>query len=175
MLARLLSTDAPPAALFVRLMVGAVFMSEGIQKFLFPDQLGPGRFAKIGLPVPDILATFVGSVEITCGSLVLLGLATRLASVPLLAVMSVALATTKWPILMNQGFWAAAHEARTDWSMFLGALFLLIVGAGPWSIDAAFTAGAKGKTQRRARSGERERIGAGRTKHSPEHRRGDAG
>jgi putative oxidoreductase len=50
--------------------------------------------------------------------------------------MSTALATTKWPILMNRGFWAAAHEARTDWSMFLGALFLLIVGAGPWSVDA---------------------------------------
>jgi uncharacterized membrane protein YphA (DoxX/SURF4 family) len=136
MFARLLRTDAPRAALLVRLIVGAVFLSEGIQKFLFPGELGVGRFAKIGLPAPDVLAPFVGTVEITCGTLVLLGLLTRLAALPLLAVMSVALATTKWPILVNQGFWAAAHEARTDWSMFLGTLFLLIVGAGSWSIDA---------------------------------------
>jgi putative oxidoreductase len=136
---RLARTNAPAAVLFIRLMVGLVFASEGVQKFLFPDQLGSGRFAKIGLPAPDVLAPFVGTVEITCGILVVLGLATRLASIPLLTVISVALASTKWPILMNQGFWAAAHEARTDWSMFLGALFLIIVGAGPWSIDARLT------------------------------------
>jgi uncharacterized membrane protein YphA (DoxX/SURF4 family) len=136
MFRRLLATDAPRATLLVRLIVGAVFLSEGIQKFLFRDQLGPGRFAKIGLPAPDVLAPFIGTLEITCGTLVLVGLATRFAALPLLAVMSTALATTKWPILMNRGFWAAAHEARTDWSMFLGALFLLIVGAGPWSVDA---------------------------------------
>jgi uncharacterized membrane protein YphA (DoxX/SURF4 family) len=120
----------------VRLLVGAVFVSEGIQKFLFSEQLGVGRFLKIGLPRPDVLAPFVGAVEITCGALLLIGLATRLAAVPLLCVMTVALATTKYPILVRQGFWAAAHEARTDWSMFLGALFLLLVGAGAWSLDA---------------------------------------
>jgi putative oxidoreductase len=137
MAASLLRSDGPRATLLVRLIVGAVFLSEGVQKFLFPVALGVGRFAKIGLPSPDVLAPLVGAVEITCGTLVLLGLLTRLAAVPLLAVMSVALATTKWPILVNQGFWAAAHEARTDWSMVMGALFLLIVGAGPWSVDAA--------------------------------------
>jgi putative oxidoreductase len=136
MLKRLLHTDAPGATLLIRLMVGAVFVSEGVQKFLFPEQLGVGRFTKIGLPMPDLLAPFVGAVEITCGTLVILGLATRLAAMPLLAVMTVALATTKWPILISQGFWAAAHEARTDWSMFLGVLFLLVVGAGRWSLDA---------------------------------------
>jgi putative oxidoreductase len=112
MFRRLLATDAPRATLLVRLIVGAVFLSEGIQKFLFRDQLGPGRFAKIGLPAPDVLTPFIGTLEITCGPLVLVGLATRFAALPLLAVMSAALATTKWPILMNQGFWAAAHEAR---------------------------------------------------------------
>ena len=133
---RLFATSAPRAVLLIRLMVGAVFLSEGIQKFLFPGQLGVGRFLKIGLPAPGGLAPFVGGVEIACGTLVLLGLATRLASIPLLCVMTVAVLTTKYPILMRSGFWAAAHEARTDWSMFLGALFLLIVGAGPWSLDA---------------------------------------
>jgi putative oxidoreductase len=117
-------------------MVGAVFVSEGLQKFLFPDQLGVGRFLKIGLPMPELLAPFVGTCEILCGSLVLLGLLTRLAVIPLLVVMAVALTTTKWPMLAAQGFWAMAHEARTDWSMSLGSLYLLLVGAGRWSPDA---------------------------------------
>ena len=136
MLRRLLTTTAPAMTLLIRLMVGAVFVSEGIQKFLYPDQIGSGRFAKIGLPAPDILGPFVGSVEILSGTLVLLGLGARLAAVPLIVIMCVALATTKCPILVDRGFWAAAHEARTDWSMLLGSLFLLIDGAGPWSIDA---------------------------------------
>jgi uncharacterized membrane protein YphA (DoxX/SURF4 family) len=133
---RLTSTGAPAAVILIRLMVGAVFLSEGIQKFLFPDQLGVGRFLKIGLPMPDVLGPFVGSVEIACGTLVLVGLLTRLAVIPLLVIMAVALTTTKWPMLADQGFWSMAHEARTDWSMTLGALFLLIVGAGPRSLDA---------------------------------------
>ena len=135
MLRRLLKTDASTAVVLIRLMIGAVFVSEGIQKFLFPDQLGTGRFTRIGLSAPEVLAPFVGAVEIACGALLLLGLATRLAAVPLLCIMTVALATTKYPILMDRGFWAAAHEARTDWAMFLGSLFLLMVGAGPWSVD----------------------------------------
>jgi putative oxidoreductase len=131
-------TTAPASVVLIRLMVGAVFLSEGIQKFLFPDQLGAGRFLKIGLPSPETLGPFVGGFEILCGTLMLVGLLTRLAAIPLLAIMVVALATTKWPILVNQGFWAMAHEARTDWSMTLGALFLLLVGGGPWSADAWF-------------------------------------
>ena len=122
--------------MLIRLVVGAVFLSEGIQKFLFPDQLGVGRLAKIGLPMPGLLGPFVGTFEIVCGCLVLLGFATRLATIPLLIIMTVALSTTKWPMLSEQGFWFMAHEARTDLSMFLGSLFLLITGAGPWSIDA---------------------------------------
>ena len=133
---RITGIHAPAAVILVRLMVGAVFLSEGIQKFLFPDQLGVGRFLQIGLPMPEVLGPLVGSVEIACGTLVLLGLLTRLAVIPLLIIMAVALTTTKWPMLADQGFWTMAHEARTDWSMTLGALFLLIVGAGPWSLDA---------------------------------------
>jgi putative oxidoreductase len=146
---RLLRTIAPTATVLIRVMVGAVFLSEGIQKFLFPEELGSGRFTKIGLPAPEILGPFVGSVEIIAGTLVLLGLGTRLAAVPLLIVMSVALATTKWPILVEQGFWGAAHEARTDWSMFLGSLFLLIEGGGPWSIDARLSQSPQASSGRR--------------------------
>ena len=133
---RLLATQAPRAVVLVRLIVGAVFLSEGIQKFLFPAELGVGRFAKIGLPSPELLAPFVGTFEITCGLLVLLGLFTRLAAVPLIIVMLVAISTTKIPKLMDKGFWTMAHEARTDWSMLLGSAFLLLVGAGAWSLDA---------------------------------------
>jgi len=128
--------DPLRAVLLIRLMVGGVFLSEGIQKFLFPEELGPGRFAKIGLPAPGVLAPFVGVVEIVCGLLVLLGLATRLVAVPLVIDMLVAIATTKIPILLHRGVWAMAHEARTDLAMLLGALFLLLVGAGPLSLDA---------------------------------------
>jgi len=81
----------------------------------------------------------VGSFEILCGALVLMGFATRLAAIPLFVIMSVAITTTKWPMLAERGFWTMAHEARTDWSMLLGSLFLLIVGAGSWSIDARLT------------------------------------
>jgi len=133
---RLIGSDALATVILIRLMIGAVFLSEGIQKFLFPDQLGAGRFLKIGLPMPELLGPFVGAVEIICGSLVLLGLLTRLAVIPLLIVMAAALTTTKWPMLAAQGFWHMAHESRTDWSMCMGSLFLLIVGAGPWSLDA---------------------------------------
>jgi uncharacterized membrane protein YphA (DoxX/SURF4 family) len=129
-------TSAPIASVLIRLSVGAVFLSEGTQKFLFPDRLGAGRFLKIGLPMPELLGPFVGTFEIVCGSLVLLGLLTRLAAIPLIAIMVVAIAATKWPMLAAQGFWYMAHESRTDWSMLLGALFLLIAGAGRWSLDA---------------------------------------
>jgi putative oxidoreductase len=135
---QIVQTHASAATLLVRLMVGAVFLSEGIQKFLFPDTVGAGRFAKIGLPSPELLAQFVGLFEITCGTLIFLGLLTRLAVIPTITIMLVALATTKWPILLNEGFWKMAHEARTDYSMLLGSIFLLIVGSGSLSLDAWF-------------------------------------
>jgi putative oxidoreductase len=133
---KLTSSQAPNAAVLIRLMVGAVFLSEGLQKFLFPGDVGAGRFAKIGLPAPEFLGPFVGSFEIACGTLVLLGLLTRFAVIPLLTIMAVALYSTKLPILLKSGFWKMAHEARTDFSMVMGALFLLMVGAGAWSLDA---------------------------------------
>jgi uncharacterized membrane protein YphA (DoxX/SURF4 family) len=120
----------------IRLLVGAVFVPEGLQKFLFPADLGVGRFMKIGLPAPGILAPFVGVVEIGGGLLLLLGLLTRLAAVALIIDMLVAIVTTKIPMLLHDGVWKMAHEVRPDWSMLLGALFLLLVGAGAWSLDA---------------------------------------
>lgn len=133
---RVIATDAPVWTWLIRLSTGAVFLSEGIQKFLFPDTIGAGRFLKIGIPAPEIMGPFVGVVEIVCGSLLLLGLLTRLAAVPLIGVMLVAISTTKIPMLLKDGFWKMAHESRTDFAMLLGCAFLLLVGAGRWSIDA---------------------------------------
>lgn len=118
-----------------RLVVGSVFLFEGIQKFLYPDALGVGRFVKIGIPFPQILAPFVGVVEIIGGTLILFGFLTRIAAIPLVIDMLVAISTTKIPILFHSGFWAMVHEARVDWSMLLGSLFFLIAGGGKWSID----------------------------------------
>ena len=134
-----ISTDAPAVVILIRLLVGAVFVSEGIQKFLFPAELGVGRFTRIGIPAPELLAPLVAVVEIGSGVLILSGLLTRLAAVTLIVNMLVAIATTKVPILLTQGFWAMVHESRTDFSMLLGSLFLLIIGAGEWSLDAFLT------------------------------------
>lgn len=131
------SARATKAVLLIRILVGWVFLSEGIQKFLFPEALGVGRFLKIGIPWPHVSAPFVGGVEIVCGTLILLGLATRLATLPLLAVILVALYSTKIVAFAKLGIWGTLHEARTDVSMLLGLLFLLIVGGGSLSIDAA--------------------------------------
>jgi len=147
---RLFVTDAPAATFLVRILVGSVFLSEGIQKFLFPE-LGAGRFAKIGIPAPDIMGPFVGGCEVACGALLIIGLLTRLAAIVLLIDISVAILSTKIPVLLGHGFsgfslpklphygfWSMMHEARTDFSMWLGLLFLLLVGAGrKWSLDAS--------------------------------------
>jgi putative oxidoreductase len=136
--------------ILVRLLVGLiVFLPEGIQKLVYPDVLGAGRFAKIGIPFPEIMGPFVGVVEVVCGLLIILGLFTRLAAVPLIVIMIVALVSTKLPILVGHdvgmfhlpdikrlGFWSMMHEARADLTMLFGCIYLLIVGAGRWSLDA---------------------------------------
>ncbi len=147
----ILRTGESGWTILVRLLVGlVVFLPEGIQKLIFADALGAGRFTKIGIPFPDVLGPFVGGVEIVCGSLIILGLLTRLAAIPLIVIMIVALVSTKLPILLGHdvwifhlasdikrtGFWSMMHEARADLTMLLGCIYLLVVGAGRWSLDA---------------------------------------
>ncbi|MHC0441692.1 DoxX family protein [Flavobacterium sp. 3-210] len=136
---KIIHTDKSKTTLLIRLMVGTVFLSEGIQKFLFPSLLGAGRFEKIGLPEPEFLGILVGSFEILCGILILIGFTTRLASIPLITIIIIAIASTKYKILVNKGFWEMMHESRTDWSMLLGSTFLLIKGSGRWSADKILT------------------------------------
>jgi putative oxidoreductase len=129
--------DGPRAILLVRAVVGAIFLSEGTQKFLFPGELGEGRFARIGIPWPEVLGPFVGLVEISGGIALLAGVFTRVVVVPLLVTMLVAIASTKIVALGEKGFWKTAHEARTDLLMIFCLLFLLVSGAGPLSVDGA--------------------------------------
>lgn len=119
----------------LRFLVGWVFLSEGIQKFLYPGTLGAGRFAKIGIPYPHFTGPFVGVVEIACGAMLILGVATMYAVIPLLINIGVAIVTTKWPLLHKDGFWAAMHESRTDFCMLLGLIAIACLGAGSWSFD----------------------------------------
>ena len=129
-------------------MVGTVFLSEGIQKFLFPAMRGVGRFEKMGFPSPDFFASFVGVFEIVCGLLILAGFLTRGAALAMFINMSVAIIVTKIPIafgesfgpfvlreLKSYGFWSMAHEMRTDFAMWLGSVFLFLKGGGAWSVD----------------------------------------
>ncbi len=123
--------------LLIRLATGLIFLTQGILKFLDPN-LGVLRFARIGFSHPYFTAHFVGSFEILCGGLVLLGLWTRVASLPLLVVISTAIVITKLPELTRagQGFWFMVSDARTDFAMLCSLLFLIFEGGGSWSLDA---------------------------------------
>ncbi len=145
---RLLITNGPIATIFIRVAVGSVFLSEGIQKFLYPAARGVGRFERMGYEAAELIAPFVGVFEILCGALILVGLFTRYAAIPIIIIMLTAIVTTKIPILLGEdflgfkvrelstyGFWSMAHESRTDFSMLMGALFLLVVGGGRGSAD----------------------------------------
>jgi|SRR5579863_2120521 len=161
---RIFATHASGWSILIRLIVGlVVFFPEGIQKLAFPHILGAGRFANIGIPYPDLMGPFVGVVETICGALIIAGLCTRLAAIPLIVIMIVAIVSTKVPILLGDefwifhlaklaryGFWSMAHEARADFAMLLGSLYLLIEGAGAWSLDALLAR----ETQAGLRSGD---------------------
>jgi len=135
---QLLKTTNIPT-LLCRLAVGFIFLSEGLQKYITPDATGAGRFAKIGFVHPAFWAYFTGAFEVVCGILILIGLLTRLAAIPLLIIMLVAFITTKIPVLTGKGFWPFAHEYRTDFAMTLLLIYLLLYGGGNHSLDKKFT------------------------------------
>ncbi len=129
--------QAPASILLIRLAVGLIFLTQGILKYT-DGNMGVVRFARIGFPHPYFTAHFVGAFEMVCGFLVLLGLWTRAAAVPLLIVIATAIATTKIPELFRagQGFWYMVSDARTDFAMLCSLLFLILAGGGAWSVDA---------------------------------------
>ena len=133
-----------PSILFVRLAVGLIFATQGLLKYLDPN-MGVNRFTRIGFPVPAFTAHFVGTFEMLCGVLVLLGLRTRGAAVPLLVVISTAIATTKLPELARatQGFWFMVSDARTDFAMLCSLVFLIATGPGSLSLDGVRDGGRR--------------------------------
>ncbi|HET6373621.1 MAG TPA: DoxX family protein [Candidatus Polarisedimenticolia bacterium] len=135
-LKRMAFSIAPSSTILVRVIVGAVFLLEGILKFLDPQGLGAGRFTAIGIPFPALLAPFDAVFEIGCGIGLVLGLLTRWSTIPMIVNMAVAISTTKIPILFREGFWKAAHESRLDFTMLFACVFLLLAGAGPLSLDS---------------------------------------
>ena len=130
-------TEAPRSVLLVRIAVGLIFFTQGILKYIDPG-MGVVRFTRIGFTHPYFTAHFVGPFEVLCGLLLVLGLWTRLASIPLLIVIMTAIATTKVPELFraNQGFWYMVSDARTDFAMLCCLVFLISVGGGSWSLEA---------------------------------------
>jgi len=131
---RIIRTNGYPG-LIVRLVVGLVFLSEGIQKFLYPEVLGRGRFAKLGIYPPVFWANLTGVFEVFCALLIIIGFYIRLAVLPLLIIMMVAFITTKWPFFQEKGFWSIIHESRTDFAMVMLLILLLVYGAGNYSRD----------------------------------------
>lgn len=105
-------------------IVGLIFLSEGIQKLLFPETLGTGRFARIGIPYANITAIVVAICEIVFGLLLTLRIRIKLVVIPLLIIIIGALYYTKYPQLRKEGFWPTVHEARTDMLMFISLVYL---------------------------------------------------
>ena len=111
---------------FISGIVGLIFLSEGIQKFLFPETLGAGRFARAGVPYASITVIVVAISEIIFGLLLALRVRIKLAVIPLLVVITGAIFYTKYPAFKRLGFWQSAHEARTDLLMLFSLLFLAV-------------------------------------------------
>jgi putative oxidoreductase len=114
-------------AIFIRLAVGLIFLTQGILKYTDP-RMGGDRFERIGFSHPAFTAHFVGAFEIVCGLLVLAGFYVRLAAMPLLLIIATAIVTTKLPELTRtgQGFWFVVSDARTDFAMLMCLLFLIL-------------------------------------------------
>ena len=140
--------------LILRLMAGGVFFMEGILKFVYVNQ-GVGRFTKLGFPMPDTLAHFVGVAEIIGGLFLLFGLMTRVVALYFILEMIVAILSTKislylgtYPLALPSspptiGFWAVEHEVRSEYAQLLTCLFLLIEGAGRRSLDFVISTSKK--------------------------------
>jgi len=124
--------------LVARSIVGLIFLSEGIQKFIVPELTGAGRFAKLGFTNPEFWAAWTGCFEIACAVLLLSGFWTRLAAIPLFIIMLVAFVTTKWSILTSKGFWVFAHDYRTDFAMTGLLVYLFVSGGGKYSLRRFF-------------------------------------
>jgi len=144
-------TWGPRCIVLIRVMAGGVFLWEGVLKFVFPNSLGVRRFLLIGIPGPEVMAPFIGGLEIVTGLLLIAGFLTRPAALLLIADIVVAIVTTKIPLLLGTsrlplppvapqvGVWAMLHESRSDYAQLMFTAFLLIAGPGAWALDAVIS------------------------------------
>jgi putative oxidoreductase len=114
-----------------RLTVGLVFIGTGWGKL---HSLGDVTdfFASLHIPAPGFNARLAASTELLCGTLVLVGLATRLAALPLGFTMVVAILTAKRADITG----LTALVGFEEWSYLVFFIWLAVAGAGPLSLDA---------------------------------------
>ena len=116
--------------LISRLTIGGIFIQTGWGKLHHLDKVIQ-FFTSLGIPAPQIQAPFVSGIELGCGSLVLIGLFTRVASVPLIGTMVVAILTAKMKDVADLSDFLSLSEY-----LFIVLLVWLIVkGAGALSVD----------------------------------------
>ena len=119
------------APLLARVTVGWVFATTGWAK-LHNVQKVVDYFTDLGIPYPQIQAPFASANEFVCGVLLLVGLATRVASIPLIVVMLVAIRSAQWENVDS----AAALFGLVEWSCIALLAWLAIAGPGAMSLDA---------------------------------------
>lgn len=149
---------SPSGTTLIQVMVGSVFVWEAIMKFVFPNTLGAGRFSLLGIPAPAATSPFDAVFEAGCGLLLMFGLLTRLAAIPMIADMVVAILSTKIPLLLGSsllppppvppqvGFWAMLHAVRSDYAQLMFTAFLLSAGPGVWALDAVLARRSRATT-----------------------------
>ncbi len=142
-------TNGPWSIIFVRLMVGGVFLWEGIGKFHFAS-LGVGRFTLLGFPMPGAMSAGIGLLESVGGACLIVGVLTRPFAILFIGEMIGVLITTKVSLYLGQsplplppvppqfGMWAVLHETRSDYAQLMSSLFLLFAGPGTLALDAYF-------------------------------------
>jgi len=113
-----------------RLTVGLVFLESGWGKLHALDQV-TGYFTELGLPAPAFQARLASSTEFLCGGLLLLGLATRFAAVPLIITMAVAIRTALW----EQVDGLSSLVGLLEFSYVALLFWLATDGGGPLSLD----------------------------------------
>lgn len=117
--------------LALRLSLGAVFLGTGWGKLHNLEQV-TNFFTQLGIPFPAMNAALVSGVELVGGTLILLGLLTRFAALPLVAVMVVAILTAKRPEIDG----IRSLLAFDEFTYLAGFLWLFVAGAGKASLDA---------------------------------------